>query len=104
LWSETSPELSTGVLDIKIQAAAVDTGNGMKNRKLKSKDFIVSLASHSSNLPTIATVASTSNLMVLSSVVISKTGASTESCPGIPRTGGQLGTGYVRIPFFTVGD
>ena len=28
----TSPELSTGVLDIKIQAASVDTGNGMKNR------------------------------------------------------------------------
>jgi polyisoprenoid-binding protein YceI len=28
-----------GVLDIKIQAASVDTGNGMKNRKLKSKDF-----------------------------------------------------------------
>ena len=35
----TSPELSTGVLDIKIQAASVDTGNGMKNRKLRSKDF-----------------------------------------------------------------
>jgi polyisoprenoid-binding protein YceI len=34
-----SPELSTGVLDIEIQAASVDTGNGMKNRKLKSKDF-----------------------------------------------------------------
>ena len=35
----TSPELSTGILDIKIQAASVDTGNGIKNRKLKSKDF-----------------------------------------------------------------
>jgi polyisoprenoid-binding protein YceI len=35
----TSPELATGVLDIKIQAASVDTGNGMKNGKLKSKDF-----------------------------------------------------------------
>ena len=35
----TSPELSTGVLDIKIQAASVDTGNAIKNRKLKSKDF-----------------------------------------------------------------
>ncbi len=35
----TSPELSTGVLDIKIQAATVDTGSGMKNGKLKSKDF-----------------------------------------------------------------
>ena len=35
----TSPELSTGVLDIKIQAATVDTGSGMKDGKLKSKDF-----------------------------------------------------------------
>ena len=35
----TSPDLATGVLDIKIQAATVDTGNGMKNGKLKSKDF-----------------------------------------------------------------
>jgi polyisoprenoid-binding protein YceI len=35
----TSPEISTGVLDIKIQAASVDTGSGMKNGKLKSKDF-----------------------------------------------------------------
>jgi polyisoprenoid-binding protein YceI len=35
----TSPELSTAVLDIKIQAATVDTGSGMKDSKLKSKDF-----------------------------------------------------------------
>jgi polyisoprenoid-binding protein YceI len=35
----TSPELSTGVLDIKIQAATVDTGSGVKNDKLKSRDF-----------------------------------------------------------------
>jgi polyisoprenoid-binding protein YceI len=35
----TSPELSTGVLDIKIHAATVDTGSGMKNGKLKGKDF-----------------------------------------------------------------
>jgi polyisoprenoid-binding protein YceI len=35
----TSPELSTAVLDIQIQAASVDTGSGMKNGKLKSKDF-----------------------------------------------------------------
>ena len=35
----TSPEVSTGVLDIKIQAASVDTGSGMKNGKLKGKDF-----------------------------------------------------------------
>jgi len=35
----TSPALSTGVLEIKIQAASVNTGSGMKDDKLKSKDF-----------------------------------------------------------------
>ena len=35
----TSTELSTCVLDIKIQADSVDTGSGMKNGKLKGKDF-----------------------------------------------------------------
>ena len=35
----TSTNLATGVLDIKIQAATVDTGSGMKNGKLKGKDF-----------------------------------------------------------------
>jgi polyisoprenoid-binding protein YceI len=35
----TSTELSTGVLDIKIQADSVDTGSGMKDGKLKGKDF-----------------------------------------------------------------
>jgi polyisoprenoid-binding protein YceI len=35
----TSPQETTGVLEITIQAASVDTGSGMKNRKLKSKDF-----------------------------------------------------------------
>src|SRR5215469_798137 len=35
----TSPKLSTTVLDIKIQAASVNTGSGMKDDKLKSKDF-----------------------------------------------------------------
>jgi polyisoprenoid-binding protein YceI len=35
----TSPDVTTGVLDIKIQADSVDTGSGMKDGKLKSKDF-----------------------------------------------------------------
>jgi polyisoprenoid-binding protein YceI len=35
----TSTDINSGVLDIKIQAASVDTGSGMKNSKLKSKDF-----------------------------------------------------------------
>ena len=35
----TSADVSTGVLDIKIQADSVDTGSGMKNGKLKGKDF-----------------------------------------------------------------
>ena len=35
----TSPDVSTGVLDVKIQAATVDTGSGLKNSKLKGSDF-----------------------------------------------------------------
>jgi len=35
----TSTDVSTGVLDIKIQADSVDTGSGMKNGKLKGKNF-----------------------------------------------------------------
>ena len=35
----TSPNVTTGVLDVEIQAASVDTGSGMKDSKLKSSDF-----------------------------------------------------------------
>jgi len=35
----TSPDETTGVLEITIQSASVDTGSGMKNNKLKGKDF-----------------------------------------------------------------
>jgi len=35
----TSPEAESGVLDVKIQAASVNTGSGMKDGKLKGKDF-----------------------------------------------------------------
>ena len=35
----TSPNETTGTLVIKIQADSVDTGSGMKNGKLKGKDF-----------------------------------------------------------------
>ena len=42
-WDATltfaSPDVSTAVLDVKIQAATVDTGSGMKNSKLKGPDF-----------------------------------------------------------------
>lgn len=42
-WGATltfaSTDLSTGVLDIEIDADSVDTGSGIKNRKLKGKDF-----------------------------------------------------------------
>jgi len=34
-----SRDVTTGVLDIKIQAATVNTGSGMKDKKLKSADF-----------------------------------------------------------------
>jgi polyisoprenoid-binding protein YceI len=35
----TSSDLETAVLDIKIQAASVNTGSGMKDGKLRGKDF-----------------------------------------------------------------
>jgi len=35
----TSSDVTTGVIDVEIQAASVDTGSGLKNRKLKSADF-----------------------------------------------------------------
>jgi polyisoprenoid-binding protein YceI len=35
----TSTDPTTGVLDIKIDAASVDTGSGMKDDKLRGKDF-----------------------------------------------------------------
>src|ERR1700693_4912536 len=35
----TSPDVTTGVLDVRIQAATVDTGSGLKNSKLKGSDF-----------------------------------------------------------------
>jgi polyisoprenoid-binding protein YceI len=35
----TSPDVTTGVLDIKIQAESVNSGSGVKDSKLKSKDF-----------------------------------------------------------------
>jgi polyisoprenoid-binding protein YceI len=35
----TSPDIGTGILEIKIQAESVDTGSGLKNGKLKGKDF-----------------------------------------------------------------
>ena len=42
-WDATltfrSTDVSTGVLDIKIQADSVNTGSGMKDGKLKGKDF-----------------------------------------------------------------
>lgn len=42
-WDATltyaSPDVTAGVFDVKIQAASVNTGSGMKDGKLKSKDF-----------------------------------------------------------------
>jgi len=42
-WNATltfeSSDVTTGTLDIQIQAASVHTGSGMKDSKLKSKDF-----------------------------------------------------------------
>ena len=42
-WDATltfpSTDVTTGVMDIKIQADSVNTGSGMKDDKLRSKDF-----------------------------------------------------------------
>jgi polyisoprenoid-binding protein YceI len=42
-WDATltfaSREAKTGVLEVKIQAASVDTGSGLKNSKLRGEDF-----------------------------------------------------------------
>jgi polyisoprenoid-binding protein YceI len=42
-WNATltfaSPDVTTGLLDVQIQAATVDTGSGMKDSKLKGPDF-----------------------------------------------------------------
>jgi polyisoprenoid-binding protein YceI len=35
----TSPDVTTGALDVEIQAASVDTGSGLKDSKLKGDDF-----------------------------------------------------------------
>jgi polyisoprenoid-binding protein YceI len=35
----SSTDVRSGILDIEIQADSVDTGSGLKNNKLKSKDF-----------------------------------------------------------------
>jgi polyisoprenoid-binding protein YceI len=35
----TAPDVTTGVLDIKVDAASVNTGSGLKDGKLKGKDF-----------------------------------------------------------------
>jgi polyisoprenoid-binding protein YceI len=44
-----SPDVTTGALTITIQADSVDTGSGMKNGKLKGKDFF-----DAANNPTIS--------------------------------------------------
>ena len=58
-WDATltypSTDATAGVLDIKIQAASVNTGSGTKDGKLKSKDFFNSnedpyITFHSTNI------------------------------------------------------
>ncbi|MES2219483.1 MAG: YceI family protein [Acidobacteriota bacterium] len=63
----TSPDVNTGVLDIEIQAASVDTGSGMKNGKLKDKDFF-----DVKEYPTIS----------FKSTAITQTGSNTFDIPG----------------------
>jgi len=64
----TSPDVTTGVLDIKIQSATVNTGSGMKDDKLRSKDFFDSKADP---------------LITFKSTKIVQTGANTFDIPGV---------------------
>lgn len=64
----TSPDVTTGVLDIKIQAASVNTGSGMKDDKLKSKDFFD---------------AQSDPYITFKSTKIVQTGANTFDVPGV---------------------
>jgi polyisoprenoid-binding protein YceI len=70
-WDATltfaSPDVTTGVLDIKIQAASVNTGSGMKDDKLKGKDFFD---------------ASQNPLITFKSTKIIQTGPNTFDVPG----------------------
>ena len=63
----TSPDVSTGVLDIKAQAASVDTGSGFKDDKLRSKDFF-----HADHDP----------LITFRSTKVVRTGPNTFEIPG----------------------
>jgi polyisoprenoid-binding protein YceI len=49
-WDESlkfqSSDETTGSLELKIDAASVDTGRGMKNSRLKSKDFFEAAQNH----------------------------------------------------------
>jgi polyisoprenoid-binding protein YceI len=42
----TSSDVTTGVSDVKIQAATVNSGSGMKDDKLRSKDSLTSSRTH----------------------------------------------------------
>ncbi len=64
----TSPDVSTGVLDIKIQSDTVNTGSSMKDDKLRSKNFF-----DSKNDP----------LITFRSTKIVQTGANTFDVPGV---------------------
>ena len=63
----TSTDVTTGVLDVEIQAATVDTGSGLKDSKLKSSDFF-----DASNNP----------LITFKSTSISQTGPATFEVDG----------------------
>jgi polyisoprenoid-binding protein YceI len=63
----SSSNAASGVLDIKIQAASVNTGSGLKDRKLKSDDFFA---------------ADRYPLMTFRSTKITKTGANTFDMDG----------------------
>lgn len=113
-----SHDVSTGVLDITIQADSVDTGSGLKNKKLKGKDFfyveqnplitfhsakIVQTGTNTFDVPGTFTIRGVSNPETLK-LTISNAGAGSgaiNAAMAFNRRGYEINGG---IPFIKIAD
>jgi len=113
-----SRDVSSGVLVISIQAATVDTGSGLKNNKLKSKDFfnveqnpvitfrstkVVQTGPSTFDVPGTFTIRGVSNPETLK-LIVSRTGVGSgaiTAAMGFNRKGYGMTRG---IPFIKIAD
>ncbi len=121
-WDATitfkSHDISTGALNINIQAATVDTGSSMKNNKLKGKDFfnveqnplitfrstkLIKTGPNTFNVPGTFTIRGVSNPETLTFTVSSaETGSGTiAAAMAFNRKGYEMNGG---IPFIKIAD